>query len=170
MRRGHVGSEGDLAFLASCQMNGDDRMASQRRDHLPFIAYTIHLITHQGTGIVQIEQSFVVGVACMSGHREIEVAEGLIGHTHILSGTHGHYLLIGQYLGLFVLSLEDELAYFRQISLRLRVEHLIRLSCPKGFLIELDMLCCGCTEDHPTDDTIAYGQCLCPGLCRTVVP
>ena len=111
-----------------------------------------------------------MAVGRMAGHREIQVAEGLVRHTHILSCAYGHHLLIRQCLGLLVLPLEDKLTHLRQVFLRLRMNHLIGLSCPEGLFIELDMLHSRRTEDHAADDTIAHRQCLRPSLSRLVVP
>ena len=106
----------------------------------------------------------------MAWHREIEVAKWLVGHAHILSCAHGHHLLVCQGFGFFVFPLEDQLAHLRQVFLRLRMKHLIRLACPDGLLVKLDMFHGRNAEDHASDNAIAYGQRLRPGLGGLVVP
>ena len=115
MGRGHVGGEGNPTFLTGSQTDGDDGVVSQGGDDLAFIAYAIYLIVYQHTGIVEIQQTFVVLVGRMSRHREIQVAKRLIGHAHVLACAHRHHLLIRQGLGFFVFPLEDELAYLGQV-------------------------------------------------------
>ena len=106
----------------------------------------------------------------MTGHGDIHVAEGLIGHTHILSYCMGHHFLVGQLLGFLVLSFKDEAAHFRQRGLGIGVYDVIGLSCPDGFFIQLDVFHGRCVENHATHHTVADGQRLCPCHGRTVIP
>ena len=151
-----MGSKRNLPALAGRQSDGNDFVAPQWGNGLTFVLYAVYRIAHHAPGMVQVQPSLVVAVVCVTGHSDIQVAKGLIRHTHILAGTKGHYLVVGQLLGLFVLALEDELAYLGQCLLGIGIHHLVGLTRPDGLFVQLDMFHGRRTEHHATDDTIAY--------------
>ena len=170
MRRRHVGGKGNLAFLAGCQADGDDLVAAQGSDGLALVLYTVYLVAHHAPGIVQVEPALIGGIVGMTGHGDIQVAEGLIGHAHVLARTDGHHLLVGQLLRLLVLALKDELAHLGQGLLGMGVHHLVGLSGPDGLFVQLDVLDGRSAEHHAAHDTVAHRQGLCPRHGRPVVP
>ena len=145
-------------------------VATQRRDDLTFVFHTIYLILYNALGIVNVEPSLIVLIGSMSGHGDIEVTKGLVGHSHVLAGSLGHHLVVGKVLCLFVLPLEDEASHLRQSLLGAGIHHLVGLTCPDGLFVQLDMFHGRRTEHHATYDTIAHRQCLRPRLGRAVVP
>ena len=78
--------EGNHTRAGSLQMVYDD-FASQRRDGLTLILHTINGITNHRTRIVNIQQTFIVGVRSMARHRDIEVTKRLERHSAVLSCT-----------------------------------------------------------------------------------
>ena len=106
----------------------------------------------------------------MAGHREIDVAEGLVGHTHVLACRVRHHLVVSQLLCLLVLAFKNQLAHLGKVALCRGIDNVVGLSCPDGFLIQLDVLYGRCAEYHATHDAISDGQCLRPCHGRTVVP
>ena len=168
--RGHVGGESDLAFLAGSQVDSNNLVTTQWCYSLAFVFHTIHFVFHDALGVIQVQPALVVPIVSMSRHRDIQVAKGLERHTHVLACCIGHHLGIGQFLCLLVFPFEDEAAHLRQRFLRVGVQHVVGLSCPDGFLIDLNVLHGGCSKHHTTHYSIANGQCLRPCLCRLVVP
>ena len=106
----------------------------------------------------------------MSRHGDIQVTKRLVWHTHILTSSIRHHLCIRQVLCLLIFTFKYQSAYFRQCLFRIGIDDVVRLSCPNGLFIQLDMLHSRCAKHHTTYHTITYRQCLCPGLCRLVVP
>ena len=166
----HVGGKCNLAFLAGSQVDSDNLMTTQRGYRLTHVLYAIHLVFHHALGIVQVQPTFVVPIVSVSRHCDVQIAKGLEGHTHVLAGSLGHYLCVSQVLCLLVFPFEDELANLWQRLLRVGVHHVVGLSCPDGFLVNLDVLHSRCTKHHTTHHAVADGQGLRPRLCRLVVP
>ena len=106
----------------------------------------------------------------MTGHGYVEVAERLEGHAHVLAGPDGHYLVVGQLLGLAVLALKDKFTHFREVLLGTGVDDVVGLTGPERFFVELKMLDSRDAIYHGTDDAIAHGERLSPGHGRAVVP
>ena len=168
--RCHIGRKCNLTFLAGCQMDSNDFVPTQWGYRLTLILHPIHAVSYYAFGFIQVQPAFVVLVGSVTRHCDIQVAKGLIGHTHILASTNGHYLLVGQILCLLVFSFENQLAHLWQILLRIGVHHIIRLSSPNGFFINLDMFYGRGTKHHSTHHAIADGQSLRPRLGGLVVP
>ena len=120
--------------------------------------------------MVKIQLSFVIDVVSMSWHSDIQVAKGLVGHTHILVGSHGHHLVVSEPFRLFISALKDKLTHFRQRLFCLWMDYLVGLSCPDGLFVQLDMFYGWGAKHHSSHHTIADGQCLCPGHCRLIIP
>ena len=154
MGSSHISGKRDLSLLTCRQMDGNNRMVTEWCDDLTLIPHTIHGIAHSALSIVKVQPALITCIVRMSGHRDIEIAEGLVRHAHILSSGIGHHLGIRQVLCFLVLSLKDQLAYLWQCLLGLGIDDIVRLSCPDGLLIQLDMLHGRCAKDHPTYHTI----------------
>ena len=151
-------------------MDSNDFVPTQWGYRLTFVLHPIHAVSYYAFGFIQVQPAFVVLVGSVTRHCDIQVAKGLIRHTHILACRVGHHLLVGQILCLLVFSFENQLAHLRQILLRIGVHHVVGLSCPDGFLVQLDMFYGRGTKHHSTHHAISNGQGLCPRLCRLVVP
>ena len=169
VRRGERCCERDCSRLRGRQVNGDD-LTAQRGDGLALILHAAYGITYDASRIVDVQQALVVSIIGMTRHSDIQVSEWLVGHTHVLPGTHRHHLLVGQLLCLLVFTLEDKFSHLRQRLTGLGVQHLIGLPSPDGLLVQLYALHGGRTEHHAAHRAIANGQRLRPRLRRTAVP
>ena len=169
MRRGERSRERNAPRLRSREVYGN-HLAAQRGDGLAFILYSVHFISNDAQGAVNIKQPLIVAIVCMPGHGDIQVAERLVRHAHVLARSKGHHLLVGQLLSLLIATLEDELTHFGQVLLRFGIHHLIRLTGPDGLLVQLYAFHGRRTIYHTAHRTITDGQSLCPCLRWTVVP
>ena len=150
-------------------MDGN-HFAAQRGKHLALILHAVNGITHQRTCIVEVEQTLIACIVGMAGHGNPQVAEGLKGHTAVLTGTQRHYLLVGQQLGFLVFPFENQLPDLWKVFFGCRVTHLVGLSGPDSFFVQLNPFHGWCAKHHTAHGAVTDGQCLCPGHGWTVVP
>ena len=166
----HIGRKRNTALLAGRQVDGNDGMAAQRGYRLTLVLHTVHRIADDTLGMVKVQPALIVLIVGMTGHGDVQVAEGLVRHSHVLPHGIGHHLLVGQLLRLLVFTLEDELAHPWQRLAGVGVHHLVGLTGPQRLLVQLDVLHGWRAEHHATDDAITHRQRLRPRHGRLVVP
>ena len=163
---GKVDVEGNHAWLRGGETNGD-HIVGKGGDDLPPILHAVHRVGGHGQGRVEAQLTPVLRIALGLRHRDIHIAEGLVGHTPV-GGR--HHLLRGHVLRFLVLSFEEQPLDYRDGLSGLRIGILVGLPRPDGLLVELHMLGRGDAIDHGAQSAIAKREGIGPHLCRTVIP
>ena len=151
MRRSEVGIEGDAMRLVGGK-SYHHYVIGKRGDDLALIGDAMGSPTGKTTGRIQTQFTIILGIAVHTGSRDIDISERLVRHSevgirHDFLGTH--------ILCLTVFALPNEVLHDWKSCLGMRVRILVRLSCPDGFLVQLQTFGGWDTIDHGTQPSIA---------------
>ena len=139
----------------------------KRGNDLALIVDAMGCPAGEAAGRIQTQFAIILRIAIHAGSRDIDITKGLVRHSevgirHDFLGTH--------ILCLAVFALPDEVLHDWKSCLGMRIGILVRLSCPNGFLVQLQAFGGWNAIYHGTQTAITQRQGIGPDQRWFVVP
>ena len=166
VRGSKVGIEGDAMRLVGRE-SYHHYIIGKGGDNLALIGDTMGCPAGEAAGRIQTQFAIILRIAIHPGSRDIDITKGLVRHSevgirHDFLGTH--------ILCLTVFALPDEVLHDWKSCLGMRIGILVRLSCPDGFLVQLQTFGGWNAIYHSTQTAITQRQGIGPDQRWFVVP